>query len=353
MQKCYKCNLQFQDDRVHFCPYCGSALAVDREWKEEQERKRLEEEKRKEIERLWNEKVEIVDNRARQARHDLYDYHGEAYQFTYRKMERILENYNFRFTKPSSEEQLKKYSDNVRKVEDFCTALKKGINSSNFTYFKEILKSNLCIINDTYSRLLLNPKATTRIKEFLKGFLKGGKILWLKQGSEMEKDDLSESQINGTKFTPEEISLTAIPYTDRKKYNVRDECDFSDYEYVKIKYYRYKIYKSNHYLMEYINFGSVGMEKLVNDLSQYSSDVNDKFLQYYDDINIVIDFVNQINDNIRNYIEPKFGVIEDVMKKTKLRIAKMEYESKDDPYTFKGYAYYHHVTERGPQRKRW
>ena len=66
MKKCYRCNRQFSDEALMFCPYCGSPLSIDKEWHAEQERKAREKAEAKRKEEEWEaHNAEVIADFAR------------------------------------------------------------------------------------------------------------------------------------------------------------------------------------------------------------------------------------------------------------------------------------------------
>ena len=279
MQKCYKCDLQFKDDKVRFCPYCGSPLAIDKEWAEkqrklEEERLREEEEKRQELKRLelWNQKCKDHIEKQRELTKrlrkydfttfkykDLVKYLISKYRFTY--------NHYGDFIGVKDEDELKRLIDTNNEVSLALDLLDGNVVSANFNGIKNLIDTKYKEFKVNVDELKFYNKNAGFSKffiDFCDYFNNGGKFKYEEKTIKAETNDFIKAQERGeyvTSVKGTEVSYLSIPHNDKVKYHIISESEYASkfgWDSVDMKYYRFNIYEDVTTTISYYDFGLKG-----------------------------------------------------------------------------------------------
>ena len=312
MKKCYRCDIQFKDEKVKFCPYCGSPLEIDREWEAEERRKREEKEAIERKKALWVErcaphiqKYQEINNRLSRFRFNGYKYR-EVISYLDNEYGRVFSYYSKEI---ETEEKLNLLISINDYVSTLLIALENNINSSNFYDVKKILDDKYNELKTLYNDLKFyknNGSCPSIAYDFTFDIIYGGKFYLKNETKVYEKSDFDIAQAKGDySYKGEEVSFYSIPTSDKQKYNLLSDyeyCHKHNYEKCEIHYYRGMIYKKERYEKIYYDFGYSGISDKINHLSSYDRNVNDLYLSYYADLLNVCAILRDIIFKIKNSV---------------------------------------------------
>ena len=373
MQKCYKCDLQFQDDRVRFCPYCGSPLAVDKEWALEQ--KRIQEEKRraeeeKELARqkkaAWDnkcrphiEKYEEIIASLRRFNFDAYSY-KKLVDFLIKRYSFLNNNYYEKFSGLNSDDALDYFIKLNKETEIIVDAMNDKVSSQNIDNLKKILELKYKELKEYIEDLKFynrNKAFHSFFIDYFNAFARGGMV---KYGDETRKYEMNEFEIADQKgLSPDsvrgtEVSYSSIPYNYREKWHIITAEEYAQkygYVSVEMKYYRYNIYEVVYNSMKYYDFGSRGYEGTINSLYYTSKDCANTIVKYYSDLVTLSEQAKKFSDDIKK-LKKSIGELEEkkAIESLKIFTSERKYESSKDDSKVVGYIYNKKIIKFGNRK---
>ena len=294
MQKCYKCDLQFRDDNVRFCPYCGSPLAVDKEWQQAEKRKEEEARRKEEEKRNLQKKKEEWDllckphlAKYEENMNGLKKFNFESYKY-YNLVKSAQKLYSSgwdsygRFTGVSSLEGLEKLKKANAECETILSLLNGNISGSNFSTAKSYLTKKYQELKDLIEELKFynrNNIYPSILIDMFNAFRRGGKFKFNETMYSQTEDQFTIDAMKGLTQTDtmkklEEVSYLSIPREERTKYNITTDYEYANkyhYDNVVMKYYRYKLYTKTTTSTTYFDFGYEGYDDKVSRLSSVST----------------------------------------------------------------------------------
>lgn len=352
MKKCYRCNRQFSDEALMFCPYCGSPLSIDKEWHAEQERKAREKAEAKRKEEEWEAEVAPIRSRYRNAK-SRFERYMEDRTFPYKINGSMFYRHNEYLNPIKTLEDLDKLEKGAIVYEDFVDAIENRVDSTNFLrlngYIDETYK-RLMVCYDKMEEFKRSGKYSQRLYDFLKRFVDGGKYEHL--ASEFFKEE-SDFDLYGVNHPMEKVSISSISYDDIRKYNLKHDYEYTDrYESVVMEYSRYKVYKTRNYTMFSIDFSYSGIKGKIKNLSSSSPKVGTEIIKVFSDMVIMCEYYEQFTRNY-GWSCTKTGVeiLKDIQQ---MNIASFERknEYKQDQRQFSHYVYTQRMVSGTPKR-RW
>lgn len=293
MKKCYKCDLQFDNDKLSYCPYCGTPLAMDREYYAELAKQQKEQAEKEAKAKAWKDRVNPIYERYEAAWRGLRALRcGSPYAFpAFRRLD-----------EPRDEKELALMEKQTTLLEDLRNALDKKAPKGSFPRYASYLNQDLETVKKLAAML------ETRLKEERYGafchqiislFLHGGSIsrswgagIGIEQcdyvGGENPKD-LAGYERRGL----ETVSYSSISYEDREKFHLRDPDNLEDWqkrEGCHVVYKRWPIHAEEYWMETTFSFPSGGIEKKIENLKRLSS-FEEEFLKIYSDLQKVYDYL--------------------------------------------------------------
>lgn len=294
MKKCYKCNVQFDNDAARFCPYCGSPLAIDKEWQAEQDRKARQASEAQARADAWNAKSGPVLKRWR----DIYS------QYSRLRHDSTFPFYLLQFREPwnvRTDTELEALTWQAEFMEEYMAAVSNSGGSDMVQRFKKRCLSELETLNKHISKLQsYSPSSGSGlaiILDFAKKVRDGGRVQFKRD----LQNWVSEEQKPGDKYGGSnwfECSFKDIPYADMQKYNITGYHKGGDYrDTYEIKYYRCRLYREESWRLVTIDLGYSSMQSRINGVSNYASDWGKKLLGCYSDLKFVNDWLSKHTDS--------------------------------------------------------
>lgn len=339
MQKCYRCNIQFSDERIRFCPYCGSPLAIDREYHAELERKEREKEAEKRKQEAWDAKVNPIMEHYRSAKARLRSYTSDS-TFPY-NLGMALKYPRDSYYKPINDSEVADLEKTIEVFEDMVAAIENRVNSTNFPRIKKYLADLLSKVEERFAKLdeyQRNMSGTLLIHDFTKKFLNGGKYSHISSEYYREENDYD---IYGTSFNPEKVSLSSIPYKDRERYHLKADYEYSDsYDNVTVEYFRYKVYRARNYTTITWDFSYSGIKGLINRLSLSTLKLGTEIIKIYSDLNDLYDYLFPITRSYGWSGEKKDDVLKKDIQAMRYHSFQMKSDYVQEPRKFDHYYYF-------------
>ena len=337
MQKCYKCNIQFKDEKVRFCPYCGSPLAIDKEWQAEQDRKEKEyQEEQRRIEE-WKQKSIPIISRALNAYNPLRELIKDK-TFPY-KLFSTREGYPM-FSENvayGNEAQLKTLEETAVLFEDLYGAAYNQGDTQRVNRLLDFIKSKLDSFESNVAKYEAYSCKSADLLSFVKKFLTGG-VLELETETytrQTSRFDLGIEILNDSHPLIETVSYQSISYSDREKYRIQPPENANPGW--RFTYHRFPIYEEKTHFIVHFNFSAYGIKGKIKNISYSTPDWGKKLLAIYSDLN-VLDF--WLSGFVQNYSAPSKEFKKDELETLRLFSVERKKEAKKEPRKIIGYEYY-------------
>ena len=328
MQKCYKCNRQFKDESIRFCPYCGSPLAVDKEW-EAAEKQRIAKEN---AERIAREKAAEEKRKNREMAGPLIS-HMRELDAELRSIKDRNQYYvpfsGYRWPDLETREGLEQLKKDIQEREDYLSAYNNNGDKNLVDRLLEILKRELDKLNGYYNKFkgyqAYQSEDWKSLKDLLSAFFNGGKITLDHSESNILDNHDALGNITPTEIVPSSL----VPNNEVRKligYN-------SSSDYV---FRRYKVYKRHGEYFLYLTFPYGGMSSFIRGITYSSKDWGTKYLRALTDIQLFNEFLEK-HASSYTWMGLKSKLRDSFIK---IKTGELSKKEVGPTYTFDHYEYY-------------
>ena len=295
MKKCYKCDLQFDNDKLFYCPYCGAPLAMDREYHAELAKKEKEQAEKEAKAKAWKDRARSIDKR--------YVAAWDGFVALRRGSPYALPVFH-RLDEPRDEKELALMEEQKTLMEDLRNALDKKAPKGSFPRYASYLNHELEGVKKQAASLETMVKAkgcSAFCHQIISLFLHGGSISHrgdTHNGIEQCDYVGGANPKDSDGFRPkglETVGYSSISYEDRKKYNLREPDNLADWEKregYRVVYRRWPIHAEDYWTETTLSFPSGGIEKKIENLKRLSS-FEEEFLKIYSDLQKVYSYLRE------------------------------------------------------------
>lgn len=293
MKKCYKCDLQFDNDKLSYCPYCGTPLAMDREYYAELTKQQKEQAEKEAKAKAWKDRARAID---------------ERYIAAWRGLNAVRRGIPYAFPafhqldEPRDEKDLALMEKQTTLLEDLRNALDKKAPKGSFPRYASYLNRDLEDVKKqaaSLERMVKTTRCGAFCHQIISLFLHGGSISRrgdTHKGIEecdyvggADPKDLAGYEPRGL----ETVSYSSISYEDIEKYHLRERGDLADWrlrEGYRVVYVRWPIHAEDYWTETTLSFPSGGIEKKIENLKRLSS-FEEEFLKIYSDLQKVYSYL--------------------------------------------------------------